>query len=106
MPNGEIDLEGMFQTGATWSARSEGLALLGFFVSVFVTGFSTATGNVLWGLWIALFWLNITVFFIAYGASRHLNAINLALRGARDESRFTEGIRRSLKKDDKDQRDA
>jgi len=85
MPNG-IDLEGMLKTGSRWSLIAWLLAMIGLFVSVFATGFAQASGNVLWGLWISIFWLNVTVFILAFGANNRLTAIYLALRGTRDES--------------------
>ncbi len=88
MPNG-IDLEGMLKTGSRWSLIAWLLAMIGFFVSVFATGFAQASGNVLWGLWISIFWLNITVFILAFGANNRLTAIYLALRGTRDESKLS-----------------
>jgi hypothetical protein len=88
MPNG-IDLEGMLKTGSRWSLIALFLAVIGLFVSVFATGLAQASGNVLWGLWISIFWLNITVLILAFGANNRLTAIYLALRGTRDESRLS-----------------
>src|SRR6267378_1077083 len=82
----------MFRGGSRWSTIAWILAMMGFFVSIFVTGVSTATGNpqnVLWGLWISIFWLNITVFVLAIGANNQLTAIYWALRGTKDESTFS-----------------
>jgi hypothetical protein len=85
LPNG-IDLEEMLKSGSRWSLIAWFLAMLGLFVSVFATLFAQASGNVLWGLWISIFWLNTTVFVLAFGANNRLTAIYLALRGTRDES--------------------
>jgi len=99
LPNG-IDLEGMFRGGSRWSTIAWILAMVGFFVSIFVTGVSTATGNpqnVLWGLWISIFWLNITVFVLAIGANNQLTAIYWALRGTKDESTFSLKVNKWVK---------
>jgi hypothetical protein len=88
MPNG-IDLEGMLKSGSRWSLIAVFLAMIGLFVSVLATGFAQASGNVLWGLWISIFWLNITVCILAFGANNRLTAIYLALRGTRDESKLS-----------------
>jgi hypothetical protein len=70
------------------------------------TGVSTATGNpqnVLWGLWISIFWLNITVFVLAIGANNQLTAIYWALRGTKDESTFSLKVNKWVKEQhDKD----
>jgi uncharacterized sodium:solute symporter family permease YidK len=89
LPNG-IDLEEMLKSGSRWSLIAWFLAMIGLFVSVFATGLAQASGNVLWGLWISIFWLNITVFVLAFGANNRLTAIYLALRGTRDESRLSD----------------
>ena len=101
MPNG-IDLEGMFRGGSKWSTIAFILATVGLLISVLVTGFLSTYGlnGTLWGLWITLFWLNITTFILAAGVNNRVTAIYLALRGIRDESRFSQDLKSAIEKKD------
>ena len=94
MPNGGVDLEGMFRTGNRWVWVARLMAFAGFFVLVFVIGILSVSGlnGTLWGLWISIVWLNIAMVVFTFGAQSQNEAVYLALRGTRDDSQFTEKI--------------
>ena len=70
------------------------MAVVGFIILVIVIGILSTYGlnGTLWGLWISILWLNITIVVFAFGAQNQNTAVYLALRGTRDESQFTEKV--------------
>jgi MFS family permease len=99
MPNG-INPEEFLDSARRRTTLAILMGLLGFIASVILVGFLSTYGVVgtLWGLWIIIFWMNIALVVLAYGAEAQRTAVFLGWRwrGTRDESQLVEEVLRRL----------
>jgi uncharacterized membrane protein len=97
MPNG-INPEEFLDSARRRTTLAILMGLLGFVASVILVGFLSTYGLVgtLWGLWIIIFWMNIALVVLAYGAEAQRTAVFLGWRGTRDESQLVEKVLKRL----------